>query len=387
MTTAENTIQANQLGPNFQLIGQNDARHRLNTPALLVDMDVLDRNILKMADFVSTAGFSLRPHAKCHKSVSIAKRQLRAGAIGLCCASIGEAEVMGYAGIQDLLITSPLVTEEKMTRFCTLAQQIDSAKTVVDNPENVEALSVIAVAADIELKILVDIDPGMRRTGVSGRSTTVKLAKMINSLPNLVFYGLQCYAGHIQHVADYDKRRELSQKIMDEVAGITDTLIEEGLPPVIISGGGTGTFDIDAQSGVLTELQAGSYIFMDAQYNNVWINDGTPPPFETSLFVQTTVTSANHTGLVTTDAGLKQFAVDGGLPVPVKGLPNGGTYNYAGDEHGFITLPETGDSLPMGTRIECAVPHCDPTVNLYNVIHCFRGDALVDIWPVDARGA
>jgi D-serine deaminase-like pyridoxal phosphate-dependent protein len=313
--------------------------------------------------------------------------QLDAGAIGLCCANIGEAEVMAHAGISDLLITSPLVTEAKIDRLCALVQQYSDIKVVVDNPENAQALSFAAVEASVALRVLVDVDPGLQRTGVSSHAAVIGLAKTISSLPNLQFMGLQCYCGHAQHVGDHEKRHELSHEAFDKLATIRHALTEEGLEPSIISGGGTGTHDIDAEAQVLTELQAGSYIFMDSQYNKVWSNERTLPPFESSLFVQTTVISSNQPGIATTDAGLKQFAVDGGEPVPVKGAPTGSTYHYFGDEFGRIELPNTSDSLILGARIECIVPHCDPTVNLYNVIHCFRGDTLIDIWPIDARGA
>ncbi|NIB38427.1 DSD1 family PLP-dependent enzyme [Pseudomaricurvus alkylphenolicus] len=387
MTLAEKTIKFKELGPNASLIGCSDARHNLNTPALLLDLNALDRNIQKMALFACKEKIALRPHGKCHKSVAIARRQLNAGAVGLCCASVGEAEVMAAAGISDLLITGPLVTQAKIKRLCALASRGHDVKVVVDNPDNVQTLSVAAQSTDVELGILVDIDPGLNRTGVLDHCATVELAKSVNNTPHLKYCGLQCYAGNAQHIDDFELRMEKSLQALKKVATVRDLLASEGIESAILSGGGTGTFDIDAAAEVLTELQVGSYVFMDSQYNDVWLNYGELPPFEPALFVQSSVISANQPGFVTTDAGLKQFAVDGGEPIPLKGAPSGSRYHYFGDEHGRLELPDATGSLPLGARIECMATHCDPTVNLYNVVHCFRGDTLVDIWPIDARGA
>ena len=375
------------LGPNAQFIGQDDARSNLNTPALILDIDCLDRNISLMAKLTKNANIALRPHAKCHKTVQIAKRQIMEGAVGVCCANIGEAEIMVEGGIHDILITSPLASLPKIKRLCDLAQHTDKAKIVVDNLENVRALSQGAYDHGVTLQILVDIDAGMHRTGVSDSENILIMAQLINSLPNIEFFGLQCYAGHLQHIGTFEERRVESEAIAAKVAAIRDLLIAEGITPQVISGGGTGTHDIDAALQVFTELQAGSYIFMDSQYNNVWENDGIAAPFETALFVQSTVISTNNFGAVTTDAGLKHYAVDGGAPIPIKGVPSGALYQYAGDEFGIIQLASEDDDLPLSSHIECIVPHCDPTVNLYNVIHCFSGDTLVDIWPIAARGA
>lgn len=386
MLTKGTIAGLNNLGPNAQFIGQSAARSKLNTPALILDIDILDRNILKMANFVRTADILLRPHAKCHKTVSIAKRQIAAGAIGLCCANIGEAEVMTAGGISDLLITSPLVTSVKIGRLCALAQRNPDIKVVVDNLENVKTLSKAAINADVTLNILVDIDPGMQRTGVSDNTASLAMAQLVEVQLNLIFCGLQCYAGHLQHVGNFSERQRENLKIMEKIAAIRDILTAEGLAPQIISGGGTGTYDIDGSQQVFTELQAGSYIFMDSQYNDVWQKNGITPPFETALFVQTSVISTNKSNAVTTDAGLKHFSMDGGQPVPVKGVAPDVQYDYAGDEFGVVQLSSEEEKLPLAARIECIVPHCDPTVNLYNVIHCFSGETLVDIWPISARG-
>jgi D-serine deaminase-like pyridoxal phosphate-dependent protein len=202
----------------------------------------------------------------------------------------------------------------------------------------------------------------------------------------LRFAGLQCYAGQAQHLESPNERRDCSLAVLAGLAGLRDRLREEGLAPEILTGGGTGTFDLDPDARVLTELQAGSYIFMDRQYNDVWRKAGAAVPFETALFVQTTVISANRPGLATTDAGLKAFATDAGAPAIQLGAPPGACYFFFGDEQGGVRYPSGVDPLKVGDILRCTVPHCDPTVNLYDVYHAVRGDTLEAIWPIQGRG-
>jgi D-serine deaminase-like pyridoxal phosphate-dependent protein len=203
---------------------------------------------------------------------------------------------------------------------------------------------------------------------------------------HLEYAGLQCYAGQVQHMESPNERRDASLSALKELAGLRDALRAKSLAPKLLTGGGTGTFDIDPDARTLTELQVGSYVFMDRQYNDVWTKPGDRPPFETSLFVQTTVISANRTGLVTTDAGLKSFATDDGVPVIAHGAPPGAQYFFFGDEQGGVLYSADGGRLGHGDAIACVVPHCDPTVNLYDRYHAVRGDVLEAIWPVDGRG-
>ncbi|HUN51943.1 MAG TPA: alanine racemase, partial [Candidatus Sulfotelmatobacter sp.] len=235
---------------------------------------------------------------------------------------------------------------------------------------------------------LVDFDIGLHRTGAASVADAVALAKGIAAAPSLRFAGVQAYAGQLQHVADYAEREKLARQQHARLAELIEALRRAGLPPPAISGGGTGTHDIDAGARVFTELQAGSYIFMDVDYDRIQLRPGANrQPFENALFVQTSVVSANAAGFVTTDAGLKRFATDGPKPVLATGAPAGATYRFQGDEHGAVVFAEAGQTLPLGAVLACVVPHCDPTVNLYDHYHCVRGDRLVDIWPVDARGA
>ncbi len=371
---------------NENLIGVPGGRWKLQTPALVVDLDILERNIAEMAAHAQRHGIALRPHAKTHKSGEIAKRQMAAGALGICCAKLGEAEALADAGIESILITSPVVTEGGIARLTALSARLKELVVVCDDAETATRLEEAARASDRRLKIFVDIDPGMGRTGIRPGEGAVALVTQVANSPHLEFVGLQCYAGQVQHMESPNERRDSSLSVMKELAGLKDQLAKKNLSPKILSGGGTGTFDIDPDARVLTELQVGSYVFMDRQYNDVWTKPGARPPFETSLFVQTTVISANRMGLVTTDAGLKAFATDDGVPVIAHGAPPGAVYFFFGDEQGGVIYAEDVRKLRRGDQLACVVPHCDPTVNLYDRYHVVRGDTLEAIWPVDGRG-
>ena len=364
------------------LIGQQGGRWLIETPALVIDLDRLDANIAAMAAHCRAAGIALRPHAKTHKSVEIARRQIAAGALRQCCAKLGEAEALAEGGIDGLLITSPIVSRAAIARMVALNARVADLMLVVDSAASVDDLGEAASAAGQVLKLLVDVDVGLRRTGVAPGGAAVELAERIAAHPALRFAGIQGYAGHLMHVAGRDERRARSLEALDQLAATRDLLTKAGLAPAIVTGGGT-----DPAAGVLTELQAGSYVFMDREYNDVWRADGAAAPFETSLSIQTTVISANAPGLATTDAGYKAFATDAGPPDILSGAPAGAKYFFFGDEHGGLTLAEPEDRIAAGAVVVCDAPHCDPTVNLYDAYHVVRGDTLVGLWPIEARGA
>jgi D-serine deaminase-like pyridoxal phosphate-dependent protein len=370
---------------NDDLIGVPGGRWKLQTPALVLDIEALERNIARMADHARRSGIALRPHAKTHKSAEIARRQIAAGALGVCCAKLGEAEALAEAGIDSILITSPVVTDGGIARLAALNARIAGLIAVCDNAGTALRLDAAAGAAGKTLRIFVDIDPGMGRTGIRP-DRAVPLVEQVAAAQNLEYAGLQCYAGQVQHMESPNQRRDASLSALKELALLRDELGARNLAPQILSGGGTGTFDIDPDARTLTELQAGSYVFMDRQYNDVWTKPGGRPPFETSLFVQTTVISANRPGMVTTDAGLKAFATDDGVPVIAEGAPEGAAYFFFGDEQGGVAAPPGAGALRLGDAVACVVPHCDPTVNLYDRYHVVRRDVLEAVWPVDGRG-
>jgi D-serine deaminase-like pyridoxal phosphate-dependent protein len=366
------------------LIGQQGGRRSLNTPVLVIDLDALERNVRTMAAFAAKHGVALRPHAKTHKSADIARMQMEAGAVGSCCAKLGEAEALADGGIGAILITSPVVSAPAIERLIKLNQRIPDLRVAVDNPDNVDALAAAAEASGKPLQLVVDIDPGIRRTGVSSPEAAVALASKIAGLPTLRYLGVQCYCGREQHIESFADRRAAMVDRTDYVRGIVEKLTQAGLSPGVITGGGTGTHRIDVELGVFNELQVGSYVFMDRQYNECDLTGDNVLPYETSLFIDARVVSANTPGLATIDAGFKAMATDGGPPTVVSGSAPGSIFHFMGDEHGLVV--EADRVFHVSERVTLAAPHCDPTVNLYDFFHVVRGDTLVDIWPVQARG-
>lgn len=368
---------------NAHLIGRQGARRDLATPALVVDLDALERNIAAMAGFARGAGLSLRPHAKTHKSVEIARRQVAAGAVGLCCAKLGEAEALADDGVENILITSPVVGAKGVERLAALAARSPGLMAAADHPDAVDALA----ASGATLTLLVDIDPGIHRTGVADGEGAVALARRIDQAANLTFAGVQFYCGMQQHIEAFDARRQAIDERTAYLADIIRKLTDAGIPPSIVTGGGTGTHVIDASLGVFTELQVGSYVFMDRQYNDCDLAGNGSAPFETALTVDARVISASHPFMATVDAGFKAFATEAGAPPILAGAGEGSAYHFMGDEHGCV-IPPSGVAPPkLGEVVTFAAPHCDPTVNLYDVYHVVRGDTLTAVWPIEARGA
>ena len=373
------------LGAARALIGKPGSRAAIPTPALVLDLDAFERNVALMAEHCKLNGLGLRPHAKTHKSVAIAQAQIAAGALGQCCAKLGEAEAMAAGGVESILITSPVVTTGGIARLMALNTKLPDLMVVVDNPENARALAAASAEAKRPLKVLVDIDVGLHRTGIRPGQDATDLAELLDAAEFLELRGLQAYAGHLMHIHDFAERREKSLAAMKVLGEQRDALKAKGLCCDIVSGGGTGSYNIDPEANVLTELQGGSYIFMDKQYGDVALGNGTSFPFATSLVVQMSVVSNNTRNLATTDAGFKSFATDAEPPVLLSGAPEGAGYFFFGDEQGGILLPD-GAHLPLGSVLTAMTPHCDPTVNLYDAYHVVRGDTLVDIWPIEARG-
>jgi D-serine deaminase-like pyridoxal phosphate-dependent protein len=371
------------------LIGAQGSRRDLNTPVLVIDRPALERNIARMAQFAASKSLKLRPHAKTHKSVDIAKLQLAAGAVGLCCAKIGEAEVLADGGVTTgLLITSPVVSTPAIARLIALNGTATDLMTVVDHPANVAALGEAATAAGKPLKVVIDLDPGIHRTGVASPEAAVALLAAIQAQPGLSYAGLQCYCGMQQHIESFADRKFAIEDRGAYIRSVIDALTAAGGPPPIVSGSGTGSHRIDAELNIFTELQVGSYVFMDGQYLVCDIaGDGAnASPYEASLLIDARVVSANTPGMATVDAGFKALSTDAEPPKVLAGAPEGSRYFFMGDEHGAI-LPPSGQATPtLGERVVLGAPHCDPTVNLYDTYHVVDGDTLVALWPVSARG-
>jgi 3-hydroxy-D-aspartate aldolase len=359
-------------------------RDQVRTPALILDLDALERNIATMAARARTLGVALRPHAKSHKCVEIARRLAAAGALGPGCATIGEAEAMAAGGIGGILVTSPMATAHMLERVRRLLLRGADLTLVADDPRNVDALAVIAAGAARPLPILVELDVGVGRTGCLEIADAVALAQRIAGDPSLRFTGIQAYWGNLQQVTPLEERERRVAAQVERTRSLIAALTAAGLKPGIVSGSGTGTHWIDGRSGIFTELQPGSFLFLDSCYITVAMSaDGNP--FVPALFVAASVVSANRPDRVIVNAGWKAFATDSGKPVPMRGAPAGAPYRYMGDEHGAVEF-ENGPAPPLGAVIELLTSHCDPTVNLHARYQVVRGDELVDEWPIPARG-
>jgi D-serine deaminase-like pyridoxal phosphate-dependent protein len=348
------------------------------TPALVIDLDVLERNIAAMAAAAGTWGVQLRPHAKSHKCGPIARKQIAAGAVGVSCATLEEVAAMVDAGIPGILMTSPVVGPPKLAVLADLLKRDPRIMVTADDPAAVAELSALSPDA---LQVLVDFDVGQRRTGCRTVAAAVALAGQIQSAAGLEFAGFQAYAGHIQHTTTSLARASAASAVTDQVRGLRSALERAGLHPRIVTGAGTGSAEADGPGGVYTELQTGSYVFMDAEYLAV---EGLASRYEPSLFVDTTVVGTQWDDHVTTDAGTKSFALNGPFPLPASPEP-GWTYSYSGDEFGRLTLAPGARRPSRGERLAFVVSHCDPTVVLYPYFVCVRDAWVEDYWPITPR--
>lgn len=375
------------LGPNAALIGRPRSRLALATPAVILDLNAFEHNLDTMAKLCKRAGLSLRPHAKTHKSVEIARRQIAAGALGVSVATLREAQVMVEAGVPGVLLTSPVVGAAKIDILCGLAGRSAGFMVAVDDRSNVAALEAALRGAGKTLSVLADIDIGMGRTGVPDVAGALALIARVRSSDVLELAGIQSYSGRVQHIGRAAERARVYGRQLGHLRAVLAAATAAGYAPGIVSGGGTGTFDTDRRAGLFTECQCGSYAFMDMEYEDVQLFARGANPYKTALFVQCMVVSNHVRGLPTIDGGFKCFSMDGPIPRPVRGAPAGAEYRFYGDEFGKIKLARKAATLKLGTKVELVTPHCDPTINLHDFYHCVRGSTLVDIWPIDARGS
>ena len=350
----------------------------LDTPVLLLDLDTLQRNIARMARFFADKPAALRPHAKTHKCPQIALRQLEAGAIGITCAKIGEAEVMAQAGVRDILIANQVVGPLKIDRLTDLASSCDLI-VAVDDPANVHALAQSCQAKGVSLRVLVEVDMGMHRCGVQPGDAALRLAGRVYDAPNLQFAGLLGYEGHLVMVADPQQRANKIRQAMIPLQETCQLLRSAGLPVQIVSGGGTGTYDVTGTCPPITEVEAGSYVLMDATYHKV------RPEFEIALTVLSTVVSRPAPDRLVVDAGIKTMTQEFGWPQPL-GV-EGASIRKLSEEHGILELVDPGAvHLHPGDKVRFVPSHCCTTVNLHDTFYVVQDDALVDRWPIAARG-
>lgn len=360
-------------------------KQELDTPSLILDLEVFERNLGLMRDFALAAGKKLRPHAKTHKCPEIAKRQLAAGnCTGVCAAKLSEAEGLAAAGIHDILITSPVTAPWKIARIGALNRIASGLQVTVDNPDQL-ALLAEQGTAEHPVHVLIDIDPEMGRTGVPFADAPA-FARLIAKYPSLELEGVQCYAGHLQHIPNFSERAAECTRLMRGGAAVFAAIRREFPSCRIFTGAGTGTSPADVQIPELTDIQVGSYCMMDAEY--LGVEHGGPNYFP-ALRMISSVISSHYPGEATIDAGTKALYVTPGAPPRV--LENGAlsdTFIYSwdfGDEHGHLKYPATR-TLKPGDRVELIVSHCDPTVNLFDELWIVRGEEVVDRWPITLRG-
>ncbi|MBL8384627.1 MAG: DSD1 family PLP-dependent enzyme [Burkholderiales bacterium] len=369
-----------------------DPLSRVDTPALVLDLDAFERNLARMAGFAAQHGLRLRPHAKMHKTPAVALAQMRAGAVGVCCQKASEAEVFVDAGVGDVLITNQVVGAAKLARVAALARRA-RVGLCFDDAGNVAAAGAAARDAGVVLDAYVEIDVGARRCGVAPGAPASDLAAAIAACRGLRLAGLQAYHGSAQHLREPGARAAASGAAAEAVRQPRAALRAAGLPCDLVTGAGTGSFEFEAASGVWGELQPGSYAFMDADYGR----NQCDAPFEHSLTLLTTVMSrggvADGTApeRIVVDAGLKAHAVDSGPPTvagDASGAPLPGLrFVKASDEHSVIAVAAGTAAPALGARIRLVPGHIDPTVNLHDWIVCVRGTSVAALWPVAARGA
>lgn len=355
------------------------------TPCLAVDLDALERNLATMAGFVKATGLRLRAHGKMHRSVAVALLQVEiGGASGICCQKVAEAEAFVRGGIRDVLVSNEVRDPARIDRLARLPLRGASVTVCVDDVDNVADLSAAAATHGTELGCLVEIDIGAGRCGARSPAQAVEIARAIEAAPGLRYEGLQAYQGEMQHIEDHAAREAAFDAARDRCAAAVEALAAAGLAPAVVSGAGTGSFRFEAESGLWTELQCGSYAFMDAAYGAVRDAQGRrldEAAFENALFVLTSVIS-RRPGIAVCDAGLKSMSMESGLP-RVFGR-EGVAYTRASDEHGVLSDPS--GALAINARLRLVPGHCDPTCNLHDRIVVLRGGRVEALWRVDARG-
>ncbi|GGC13158.1 alanine racemase [Oxalicibacterium flavum] len=360
-----------------------DPLERVSTPALILDLDAFDANVGAMAAMAKKAGVALRPHAKAHKSSAISQRQLEAGAVGICCQKLTEVYPFVRAGIRNVHISNEFVGADKVAMAIELARHI-TLSICVDHVQQVRDIGAAADAAGVTIAVLPEVDIGQGRCGVASEEQLAALADAIAAHPGLRFGGLQAYHGGIQHVAEWDQRRVAAARSADKAAAYVRFLEARGLPCPVVTGGGTGTVEFDAASGVFTELQPGSYIFLDGHYgSSEWLGGFRP---RHGLFIASTVMSTAKPGMAVCDVGLKGVAVDSGLPRVHGAAAADLRYTAANDEHGILHLVDAQQPDRLGERLLLIPGHCDPTCNLHDQFVCVRDGVVEALWAIDARG-
>jgi 3-hydroxy-D-aspartate aldolase len=351
----------------------------VDTPALIIDLDAMEANLDRMAAFCRTSGIKLRAHAKTHKSPIIAHWQIDRGAVGQCVQKTAEAEVLAWGGVKDILVSNEVISPRKLARLAALSR-MSTIAVCADDAGVVDQIETVAEASATRMTVLVEIDVSGGRCGIGHGEPAAALARRIAKSRHLIFGGLQSYHGGAQHLRTEDERKRAIEQTVARTRETIAAIRRQNLECAIVGGAGTGTFAHEAASGVYNELQAGSYLFMDADY----ARNRPAPGFQQSLFVLSTVMSAARNGIAVLDCGHKGIAVDSGLPL----IHARQDIDYIGasDEHGALALRSDPGTLAIGETLRLIPGHCDPTVDRYDWYVGMRGKRVECVFPVAARG-
>jgi len=369
----------------------------IETPALIVDLDAMQRNMDKMMRFLSKNDKGLRPHAKTHKTPAIASMQMQRGAVGITCATIGEAEILADGGVFDILITNRVVSEGKILRAVALTRKTD-LKIAVDSEENLIDISDHAHKSGVEIGIVLEVDIGHRRAGVRTVEEALELARLASRLPGVTYEGIMGYEGHCVFIESLEERKKVSSIAYDRLLEYKDELSNAGFSPKIVSSGGTGTYLLAGEQRGITDIQPGSYIFMDARYANV---EGVE--FEQSLTVLTSIVSHPEKDIYICDAGTKSMSQEFGLPLTLPSL-NLEVTNMSEEFITLVSRPDplreaeeylgnldelygsAGFKLGLGSKVHLIPSHCCTTCNLHDVLYATRNGVVTNVWRVAGRG-
>jgi len=388
-TTSKQGLAAKELRPRRTLPGDwipaqvGDLLRDVDTPALIVDLDKCESNMAKLMAAVEGTQVRVRPHAKTHKCVELARRQVAAGAVGVCCQKLGEAEAMLAGHVSDVLITNEIVGESKLRRLARVARAYAPARlgVCIDSPEIARQLATICRAEQVALDVYVEIDVGQNRGGIAEARAAAAMARMLQDTSVFRFRGLHAYAGLAQHRRGVPERRAAAEAAALRAAQARDAILAVNVPCEVVTGGGTGTFAYDVRSGVYTEVQPGSYIFMDADYARNE-QDAHGPQFEVALFVLATVMSLRE-DRATLDAGLKAFSTDTG---PARPTFPGWRVRNVSDEHTVLMRADDATPIRLGDKALLVPGHCDPTVNLHEWLVATRKGRVEAVWSIEGRG-
>ena len=350
----------------------------VDTPSLVLDLDAFDANLRTLKKSLEGKNVRVRPHAKTHKSVDIAKRQIAEGAVGLCCQKVSEAEALAEGGIGDILVSNEVVGAPKIARLAELSRRVHLG-VCVDNVENLRQVG----SSGAHLDVYVELEVGMGRCGIAPGEAAVDLVREMKRYPNLRFGGLHAYHGRAQHVRSMADRKSAIEASAKAARMMKKLLLSAHLTCPVVTGAGSGTYMLEVESGAWDEIQPGSYVFMDADYaRNEW--SAPLPRFQHALFVLSTVMSRPSPDVAIVDSGLKGSSVDSGMPGVWQ--RSGLEYIRASDEHGWISIARN-EKVSLGDKLLLVPGHCDPTVNLYDWYVCVRKGVVEALWPVSARGA